>query len=78
MKKTLIFYVEFTKNLSLPLPPPPSPRFFIQNKRHKGRETFFERGGGNSLKRTYVEEGGATCKTNRNEQGGRGVKNWKF
>ena len=37
-------------------------QFFIRNKRHKRRGTFFERGGGNSLKRTYVGGvGWGTC-----------------
>ena len=31
-------------------------QFFIRNKRHKRRGTFFERGGGNSLKRTWSGE----------------------
>ena len=60
---------------------PPSPlRFFIQNKRHMRRGTIFERGG-NSVKQTYVVGGGGgggTCKTNRNEQDGKWVKNWSF
>ena len=53
-----------------------TPRFFIRNKRHKGRGTFFEKagGGGNSLKRTYVEGGrGVHVKrtgTNKRVEGG--------
>ena len=43
-----------------------TPPFFIR------KITFFERGGGNSIKQTYVEEGGGACKTNRYQQGGRG------
>ena len=34
--------------------------------------SLFERGGGNSLKRTHVE--GDICKTKRDEQGDRGQK----
>ena len=33
---------------------------------------------GNSLKPTYVMEGGCTWETNRDEKGGEGVKNLKF
>ena len=37
-------------------------------------ETYFERGWGNSLKQTYVEEGEDTCKMSKEDW----VKNWKF
>ena len=47
----------------------------FHSKIHKRRGTFFERRG-SLLKRTYVE--GKTCKTNRDKQVGKGVKNWKF
>ena len=36
---------------------------------HKHPGTFFERGRGNSLKQTYAEGDGVTCKMNRDEQG---------
>ena len=48
-----------------------------KNKHHKRRRNFFKRGVGNSLKQTYVDRGG-TCKTNKNEQWGKEVENWKF
>ena len=52
------------------------PSFYIRNKHHKHRGTFLRGGKGDSLKQTYIE--GGTCKSNRNQQGGSGVKNWKF
>ena len=42
-----------------------TPPFFIQ------KITFFETGGGNSIKRTYIEEGGCDVKrTGTNKRGG--------
>ena len=37
---------------------------------HKDPGTFFERGWGNSLKRTYIEGEGVACKMNRDGPGG--------
>ena len=59
------------------------PRFVIQNKRHKRRGTFFEKGwgeggGGNSLNRTYIEGGRVYAERTETSKGGGGVKNWKF
>ena len=72
----MIFYVEFTKKLSLFSLF--TAWFFIQNKCHKCCGTFFEDGGGgNLLKQMYVEGeggGGGTCKMDRNEQGREGGK----
>ena len=39
----------------------------FQWKIHKQPETYFERGWGNSLKQTYVEEGEDTCKMSKED-----------
>ena len=49
-----------------------TPPFFIR------KITFFERGGGNSMKRTYVEEGGRHVKRIGTNKGGGVVKNLTF
>ena len=41
-----------------------TPPFFIR------KITFFERGGGNSIKRTFVEDGGHVKRTGTNKGGG--------
>ena len=76
MKKTLIFYVEFTKNLILFSLF--TPRFFIR-KFINVVKLFLREGGINSLKQTYLEGdggggGGGTCKMNRDKQGERELK----
>ena len=75
-KNIVVFYVEFRKKIIL---------FSLFNSQFFIQEfisiaQLFLRGEwDNSLKRTYVERGaGVTCKTNRDEQGGRGPKIRRF
>ena len=49
-----------------------TPPFFIR------KITFFERGGGNSIKQTYVEEGGGHVKRTGTNKGGEVVENLTF